>query len=381
MTIGQNKQALLSDVMISFLDLKNINDQYNVEISQALEDVLTSGWYLLGKQLGEFEAQFAQYCGVTHAIGVGNGLDALILILQAYKEMAGWQDGDEVVVPANTYIASILAVSKCQLTPVLVEPTLDSYNIDPTLIESKITERTRAIMPVHLYGQTANMQPIRAIASQYGLKVIEDAAQAHGATCQGVRAGALGDAAGFSFYPGKNLGALGDAGAITTNDDVLADTVRALRNYGSHRKYHNLYKGVNSRLDEMQAAILRVKLRYLDKENEHRRLVAKRYLTEIANPAITLPTMASWGEPAWHLFVVRTADRDKLQQYLTEQGIQTLIHYPVPPHQQPAYREWNHFRLPITEKIHREVLSLPISPIMSEDEVSAVIAAVNNFTP
>lgn len=365
---------------VPFLNLKEPQHRLKEELEAAYQRVIESGWYILGEEVKAFEQEFAAYIGARHCIGVGNGLDALILILQAYKEIYHWHDDDEIVVPANTYIATILAITKCQLTPVLVEPDLQSYNIDPFQIESKITAQTRAIMPVHLYGQTANMRPICTIANKYGLKVIEDAAQAHGASYDGTRAGVLGDAAGFSFYPGKNLGALGDAGAVTTNDDDLADTIKALRNYGSHRKYHNLYQGFNSRLDEIQAAVLRVKLRYLDADNERRRVIAQRYLNEITNPEIIKPMVSSWGIPVWHLFVVRTTDRNKLQEWLTAQGVQTLIHYPVPPHHQPAYREWNDLSFPITERIHREVLSLPIGPVMSEDEVSAVKNAVNSFS-
>ncbi len=367
------------DTTILFLDLKLINQQYRSEIQSAMSRVFDSGWYILGREVQAFENEFAEYCGVNHCVGVGNGLDALILILQAYKELGIMADGDEVIVPANTYIATILAISKVGLKPVLVEPDIKTYDIDPVFIESKLTRRTKAIMPVHLYGQCADMESIDSIARKYNLKVIEDAAQAHGATYKGNKTGSLGDAAGFSFYPGKNLGALGDGGAVTTNDDKLAETIRALRNYGSHKKYYNLFKGINSRLDEMQAAILRVKLKCLDSENKRRNEIARFYREGIKNNAVTLPQISEHGTHVWHLYVVRTKERDRLQQYLTEKGIQTLIHYPVSPHKQPAYQELNSMSLPITEKIHAEVLSLPMSPVMTEADVASVIEVVNDF--
>ncbi|OOE00232.1 aminotransferase [Anoxybacillus kestanbolensis] len=363
--------------MIPFLDLKKINLQYKKEIEAAMARVLESGWYILGKEVEKFEEEFAAYCGTKYAIGVANGLDALTLILKAY----GIGEGDEVIVPANTYIATILAVSACGANPVLVEPDINSYNLDPNKIEEKITSKTKAIMVVHLYGQAANMDPINEVAKKYNLKVIEDAAQAHGAKYKGKRVGNLGDAAGFSFYPGKNLGALGDGGAITTNDSELATKLRALRNYGSHIKYENLYKGVNSRLDELQAAILRVKLPHLDEENEQRRKIAEYYLENIKNPKITLPIVENGDREShvWHLFVIRTESREHLQKTLEEYGVQTLIHYPIPPHKQEAYSEWNHLSYPITEKIHNEVLSLPISPIITIEEVEKIIDVVNQY--
>ena len=372
--------------MIKFLDLKAVNEQYRSEIDSAIKRVLDSGWYLLGGEVSGFEQEFADYCGSEHCLGVANGLDALILILMAYREMGVMTEGDEVIVPANTYIASILAISRAGLKPVLVEPDECTYNLDPNLIESAITEKTKAIMAVHLYGQCAEMDPIHAIAKKHNLKVIEDAAQAHGATYRGRKAGSLCDAAGFSFYPGKNLGALGDGGAVTTNDADLAEAIKALRNYGSQVKYHNKYKGMNSRLDELQAAILRVKLKYLDTDTEKRRAVADYYLSHIPSSREAtlslpkgichLPHVADYGEHVFHLFVVRAPQRDALAKHLAEKGIQTVIHYPIPPHRQEAYPELAGMNLPITEAIHREVLSLPISPVMGMDEVARVVEAL-----
>lgn len=361
--------------MIKFLDLEAVNACYRPMIDESIKRVLDSGWYLLGGECEAFEREFAAYCDVKHCIGVANGLDALNLIINAY----GFGTGDEIIVPANTYIASILAISQNGCSPVLVEPDIQTYNINPDLIESKITSRTKAIMVVHLYGQAVEMAKIWELARKYGLKVIEDAAQAHGACYQGKRTGNLGDAAGFSFYPGKNLGCLGDGGAVTTNDDALADKLRALRNYGSHKKYCNLYKGVNSRLDEIQAALLRVKLEGLDRDNERRRAIARLYREHIRHPRIELPELLSEEGHVWHLFVVRCSERDRLQQYLIEHKIQTLIHYPTPPHQQPAYKEWNHLSLPVTEKIHREVLSLPISPVLTDLEVGTIVRVLAHF--
>ncbi|EDP75579.1 DegT/DnrJ/EryC1/StrS family aminotransferase [Hydrogenivirga sp. 128-5-R1-1] len=363
--------------MIKFLDLKKINLQYKEEILEACKRVLESGWYILGEEVKKFEEGFANYCGTKYAIGVGNGLDALKLIIRGYKELEIFKEGDEIIVPANTYIATILAISENRLKPVFVEPKLDTYLIDPDKIEEKITERTKAIMVVHLYGQTCEMDKIWEIAREYNLKIIEDSAQAHGAFYKDKRTGNLGDASGFSFFPSKNLGALGDGGAITTNDKELAEAIKALRNYGSYKKYENLYKGVNSRLDELQAAILRVKLKYLDKDNQKRKKVAKYYLENIKNEKIVLPKVVT--DSVWHVFVIRTKERDKLQKYLQENEIQTLIHYPIPPHKQEAYKEWNDLSFPITEKIHKEVLSLPISPVMIEEEIKKVVKIVNEF--
>ncbi|MEG0605597.1 MAG: DegT/DnrJ/EryC1/StrS family aminotransferase, partial [Acinetobacter sp.] len=355
--------------MIPFLDLKNVNQQYREELITACTRVIDSGWYIGGNELEQFEQNFANYCGVKFAIGVANGLDALILTLRAWKELGKLQDGDEVIVPSNTYIASILAITANNLTPVLVEPDLATYNIDPLKIEEAITAKTKVILPVHLYGQLADMPTIMQIANKYKLLVLEDSAQSHGAEINGTKAGNWGDASGFSFYPGKNLGALGDAGAITTNDAELAQTLKALRNYGSHEKYKNLFVGVNSRLDEIQAAMLDVKLKHLDAEVNHRRTIAKMYLEGIKNPELSLPLSevdaSQYDQHVWHLFVIRSKKREALQQYLAENGVQTLIHYPIPPHKQQAYKEWNDLSYPISEKIHDEVMSLPIGPTLS----------------
>lgn len=362
--------------MIPFLDLREINAQCREELIEAATMIIDSGWYILGSEVNAFEQEFADYCGVKHCIGVGNGLDALHLILRAMEI----GPGDEVIVPANTYIATWLAVSYTGAKPVPVEPNERTYNIDPNRIEEAVTARTRAILPVHLYGQPADMDPIVEIARRYDLKVIEDAAQAHGARYRGRRAGSLGDAAGFSFYPGKNLGALGDGGAVTTNDDVLAEKIRALRNYGSHKKYYNKVKGFNSRLDELQAAFLRIKLKKLDDWNEKRKIVAARYLRELADkPEIVLPFVPDCTEPVWHLFVVRTRKRDDFQRYLKARGIETLIHYPLPPHQQEAYAEWNDHHYPITEDIHQTILSLPMGPTMGESDIQRVVTACANW--
>ncbi|MFD1359104.1 DegT/DnrJ/EryC1/StrS family aminotransferase [Fictibacillus halophilus] len=361
--------------MISFLDLKAINKQYENEIKQAMAKVLNSGWYILGEEVSSFEREFADYCGVKHCIGVANGLDALSLIIKAFDI----GQGDEVIVPANTYIASILAISANEATPVLVEPNINTYNIDSNLIEEKITNKTKAILAVHLYGQSADMDSINEIAQKYNLKVIEDAAQAHGALYKGKKVGSLGHASGFSFYPGKNLGALGDGGAITTNDDKLADRLKALRNYGSHKKYENLFKGVNSRLDELQAAVLRVKLNYLNSENTNRREIANYYLSNISNPEVLLPKTDGNNEHVWHLFVIRTKNRKSLKQYLERKGVQTVIHYPIAPHHQQAYIEYNSLKFPITELIHEEVISLPISSVLSMKEAKRVVSLINEF--
>jgi dTDP-4-amino-4,6-dideoxygalactose transaminase len=335
----------------------------------------------MGEELKVFEKTFAQYCGVKHCIGVANGLDALILILEAYKELGVFKTDDEVIVPANTYIASILAISKAGLKPVLVEPNINTFNIDPELISKHITTRTKAILPVHLYGQTADMRAINEVAISNGLKVIEDAAQAQGATCMNKKTGNLGDAAGFSFYPGKNLGALGDAGGITTNDERLADVLLALRNFGSHKKYYYKYLVFNSRLDEMQAAVLSVKLKYLDEENAKRREVADVYLNKITNKYVTLPSVASYGTHIWHLFVVRVANRSGFQDYLASNEIQTVIHYPVPPHQQDAYKGVFKMNLPVSEEIHKTAISLPISHVMTAEEIQYVVDVINKYQP
>ncbi len=371
--------------MIPFLDLKTINQQYRAELIEACTRVLDSGWYIGGQELEKFEQHFAQYCGAEFAIGVANGLDALILTLRAWKELGKLQDGDEVIVPANTYIASILAITANNLTPVLVEPDEQSLNISPAAIQAAITAKTKVILPVHLYGQLADMPSILQIAQQYNLLVLEDSAQAHGAQIDGKKAGNWGDASGFSFYPGKNLGALGDAGAITTNDAELAQTLKALRNYGSHEKYKNLFSGVNSRLDEIQAAILDIKLKYLDQEMEKRRQIASLYLNQIQNPYIGLPLIqvdASANlQHVWHLFVIQSEYREELQNFLKDNGVQTLIHYPIPPHKQQAYQAWNDLSFPITERIHAQVLSLPMGPTQTEEETLKVIELCNAFMP
>ena len=369
--------------MIPFLDLKKINLQYREQLVQACTDVIDSGWYIGGNALEQFEQEFASYCGTRYAIGVANGLDALILTLRAWIELGLIKSGDEVIVPANTYIASILAISANGLTPVLVEPNVDSFNIEPNNIKQVITAKTKVILAVHLYGQLADMPAIVQIAKQHDLLVLEDAAQAHGAARDGKKAGAWGDAAGFSFYPGKNLGALGDAGAITTSDENLASMLQALRNYGSHEKYKNLVKGVNSRLDEIQAAMLSVKLKFLEQEIAHRRKIAQIYLNGINNPLIELPYVVTDVEQAkqhvWHLFVIRCEKRQQLQNYLTQNGVQTLIHYPIPPHKQAAYPELNQLSFPTTEKMHDTVLSLPISPVLSIEEAETVVTLCNHF--
>lgn len=366
--------------MIKFLDLQKINLSHQEEIEERLLKTFRSGWYLLGNEVKNFEENLAQYIGTKHAIGVANGLDALRLILRAYIELGIMQKGDEIIVPANTYIASILAISDNGLVPVLVEPNIDNYNIDISKIEKKINSRTKGVMIVHLYGQVIFSSELKNIAEKHGLKIIEDNAQSIGASYHGVKTGALGDAAGFSFYPGKNLGALGDGGAVTTSDDKLAETIRTVANYGSQEKYVNIYQGLNSRLDEIQAAVLDVKLKYIDQENVRRQEIAERYLNEIKNLKITLPNHPnSPEEHVWHIFLIRTEEREKLQKFLLDQGIQTLIHYPIPPHKQMAYADWNDLSFPITEKIHNEVLSLPISPVMTEDEVEKVISTINFF--
>ncbi len=368
--------------MIKFLDLYKVNQQYESEIKKAVNEVLDNGWYILGEADKRFEQHYAAYCGTKHCIGVANGLDALTLILRAYKELGMMKDGDEILVAANTYIASILAISENGLVPVLIEPNPHTYNIEPEHLEKHITPRTRGILPVHLYGQLCDMAPILRIAKQYRLHVIEDAAQSQGAvqTADGRKSGNIGEIAGHSFYPGKNLGAMGDAGAVTTNDDELAATIRALANYGSHKKYVNEYKGVNSRLDEIQAAVLDVKLKYLDRDNDRRREIAKIYLNEITNPALVLPYYSGNADHVFHLFVVLCQERERLQQYLNKHDIQTVIHYPIPPHRQKAYTEWNGLSLPVTEQIHDRALSIPISPVMEMQEVENIVSTLNQFT-
>ncbi len=363
--------------MIKFLDLKKINDSFQPELDEAVLRIIHSGWFLIGEELKSFESQYASYIGSPYAVGVANGLDALRLIFHAYIELGRLQEGDEIIVPANTYIASMLAITDNRLKVVLVEPDIHSFNLDPTFLEKSITPKTKGILLVHLYGQNAMHPEIKRIAEQYNLLLIEDNAQAIGCYAGNVRTGAIGHAAGHSFYPGKNLGALGDAGAVTTSDRILADTVAALGNYGSRKKYVNEMKGLNSRLDEIQAAVLKLKLKRLDTDNERRQTIASFYLNKIENRRIILPGKVN--DHVWHLFVVRCRERDTLQRHLTDSGIQTIIHYPMPPHKQYAYKEWNQFTFPITEQIHNEVLSLPISPVMEDTEVEAVINAVNEF--
>ena len=366
--------------MIKFLDLQQINAPYEAAFEAKLKLVSAKGWYILGDEVKAFEADFSNYCGTKHCIGVGNGLDALVLIFRAYIELGQLNKGDEVIVPANTYIASILAILQADLVPVLVEPDVDTFNISPDLIIANLSPKTKAVLAVHLYGQLANMESINRIAKQHGLLIIEDAAQAHGAiNTQGFKAGNLSDAAGFSFYPGKNLGALGDAGAVTTNNNDLAKMIFSLRNYGSEQKYYNDHIGYNSRLDELQAGFLNVKLPHLDTENEQRKVIANRYLSEISNPKIVLPQYNGGRHHVFHLFVIRTENREALQKHLLDFGIQTMIHYPIPPHKQKALLEWNNRSFPITEKIHREVLSLPISPVMTVDETSEIIKIINQY--
>lgn len=361
--------------MIKFLDLEKINNRFRDEFESRIKKILDKGWYLLGEEDKNFEHDFAQFCGSKYCIGVANGLDALNLIIKAY----GFKAPDEIIVPANTYIASILAISQNGCTPVLVEPDINTYNINPDLIEEKITDKTKAILVVHLYGQAVNMSKIWDIAKKYNLKIIEDSAQAHGAIYQGKRTGNLGDASGFSFYPGKNLGCLGDGGAVTTSDEELANKIRAIRNYGSNIKYHNIYKGVNSRLDEIHAAVLDVKLKYLDDDNKRRRDIAKYYKDNIKNPKIILPQIYDENAHVWHVFAIRTQNRDELQSYLKENQIETLIHYPIPPHKQECYKEWNHLSFPITEEIHKTILSIPMSPVLTNEEVEKVVSVINAY--
>ena len=365
--------------MIKFLDLKKINAQHEQELKEAANRVIDSGWFLMGKELETFEKNYANFCGAKYALGVANGLDALRLIFKAYIELGIMKQGDEVIVPANTYIASVLAISDNGLIPVFIEPNMKTYNLDSSKIEVAITSKTKAILTVHLYGQNSIDVQMLDICAKHSLKLVEDSAQSHGAIWNRKVMGNIGDAAGHSFYPGKNLGALGDAGAVTTNDKILAKTIEALRNYGSHKKYENLYQGLNSRLDELQAAFLNVKLKYIQNDIIERRQVANFYLKKIKNPVIILPKVLNEEGHVWHLFVIRCKDRDVLQKYLTENGIQTLIHYPIPPHKQLAYKEMNEDSYPITEKIHKEVLSLPISHVMTKNEVEIVINVVNNF--
>jgi len=365
--------------MIPFLDLKRENERYAFEIKDALARVVDSGWFILGKEKEKFENEFATYCGVNHCIGVGNGLDALRLILMAYIELGKMQEGDEIILPANTFIATALAVSQCGLRPVLADCNIDTYNIDPVSVQDKITNRTKAIIAVHLYGQTAPMNELDLIAKDHNLILIEDAAQAHGSVYNGKKAGNLADAAAFSFYPVKNLGALGDAGAVTTNDKELAEIVKSLSNYGSESKYINKYKGLNSRLDEIQAAILSVKLRYLDTENLKRREIATFYSQNIKNKDITLPVVENTERHVFHQYVIRCKERDALQEYLLQENIQTQIHYPVAIHKQEAYKEMSGLSFPVAKIVQNQVLSLPIYPSLTKNELNRIVKILNSW--
>tara|TARA_B110000211_G_C14082685_1_gene555313 strand:+ start:609 stop:1706 length:1098 start_codon:yes stop_codon:yes gene_type:complete len=365
--------------MIKFLDLQKINAQYNQELKDTANRVIDSGWYLMGNELESFQKNYAAFCGVQYCLGVANGLDALRLIFKAYIEMGLMEKGDEVIVPANTYIASVLAISDNDLVPVFVEPNLETYNLDANNIEAVITVKTKAILTVHLYGQNSIDDQMLTICSTHNLKLIEDAAQSHGANWNDKISGGIGDAAGHSFYPGKNLGALGDAGAVTTNDQVLARTISTLRNYGSEKKYENIYKGLNSRLDEIQAAFLNVKLKYIQDDIDNRRKVADYYLDNIKNENIILPTVTEQKGHVWHLFVLRSNKRKELQYYLNKNNIQTIIHYPIPPHKQLAYSEFENLSFPITEKLSHEVLSLPMDPTITTKDLDKIITVLNNF--
>lgn len=365
--------------IVKFLDLRAVTAKYSGEIIEAVKRVIDSGRYLQGTENERFENNYSQYIGSKYTIGCANGLDALIWIFRAYIEMGVMKPGDEVIVPANTYIASILAITENQLKPILVEPNIDTYQIDDSKIETVISERTKAILIVHLYGQCAYTSRIGAICKKYNLRLIEDNAQAHGCKYKGRKTGNIGDAAGHSFYPGKNLGALGDAGAVTTNDECLAKTIRALANYGSSKKYVFDFCGRNSRLDEIQAAILDVKLKYLDEDIELRKQIAQFYMEKIKTPYIILPKIMDWDSHVFHLFTVRCKDRDALQKYLADNGVETIIHYPIPPHKQECYKEWNNICFPITEQIHNEELSLPMGPTLSKPELKKVVDLINQY--
>ncbi|WP_276974387.1 DegT/DnrJ/EryC1/StrS family aminotransferase [Flavobacterium filum] len=366
--------------MIKFYDLHKINQRYETAFHEKMEQFLQRGWYILGEEVNVFEENFASFCQSKYCIGVGNGLDALVLIFKAYIELGKLQKGDEVIVPANTYIASILAILQADLVPVLVEPKLETYNLNPDLIAEKITSKTKAILVVHLYGQLAEMDKIEAIAKQHNLLIVEDAAQSHGAEWGvGSKELGVGSAKAYSFYPSKNLGCMGDGGAVVTNDTALDKTIRALRNYGSEQKYVNDYIGINSRLDELQAAFLNVKLPDLASDNQKRRQIAKRYLSEIKNDKITLPYYDGSTNHVFHLFVIRTEKRKELQDYLKANGIEAMIHYPIPPHQQKALAAFNSLSFPITEKFHQEVLSLPMSPVLTDEELNYIIQVINRY--
>lgn len=365
--------------MIKFLDLQKITQKYSAEIHEAVAGVIDSGWYLTGIENQKFETNYANFIGAKHCIGVANGLDALRLILRAYIEMGQMNAGDEIIVPANTFIASILAITDNGLVPVFVEPDINTYQIDDRKIVEAVTPKTKGIMIVHLYGQCAYTDTIGNICKKYNIKLIEDNAQAHGCKFNGITTGSLGDAAGHSFYPGKNLGAFGDAGAVTTNDEHLAEVIRTLANYGSSHKYIFDYQGLNSRLDEIQAAILDVKLKHLNADNKRRKEIARYYIENITNPAIITPVVKDWDSNVFHIFPIRCKQRDELQKYLVEKDVQTIIHYPVPPHKQACYKKWNDLSFPITEQIHREELSLPISQVLTDEEVEMVVKYINSF--
>jgi dTDP-4-amino-4,6-dideoxygalactose transaminase len=365
--------------MIKFLDLKKINNQYAEQLKDIASEVIDSGWYIRGSRCAEFETRLSRYIDADHVISVGSGLDALRIIFMAYIELGVLVKGDEVIVPANTYIASILAITDNDLVPVFVEPDELTYNIDIAKIEKQITSRTKAIMIVHLYGQACWSDELSMLSKSYNLKIIEDNAQAIGAYWRGKRTGSLGDAAGFSFYPGKNLGALGDGGAITTSNEKLAEVAQALSNYGSAKKYENSYKGLNSRLDEIQAGFLNLKLSNIDRDNNHRIEIAKYYVENIKNEKIILPIIQDWKSHVFHLFVIRTSNRNDLQNYLEKNSIETLVHYPIPVHRQIAYKEYSYLNLAITERMQKEILSIPISPVMTQEDVQTVVSALNNY--
>ena len=365
--------------MIPYLNLKKLNTPYEAAFLEKTKAFFEKGRYILGEEVLRFEQEFADYCNTSHCIGVGNGLDALLLIFRAYKELGILKEGDEIIVPANTYIASILAIINAGLTPKLVDTNLLNYNLTLEVLQNEITQHTKGVLMVHLYGQVTDALAIKTFCKDFGLLLIEDAAQAHGAVGNGMKAGTIGDAAGFSFYPGKNLGCLGDGGAVTTNNAALANCIRSLRNYGSELKYHNLYKGINSRLDELQAAFLRLKLPDLDFDNKTRQGIAKRYLSEITNPLVVLPFVADFDAHVFHVFPVRVENREEFQQYLMQHEIQTLIHYPIPPHKQEAMKEFHSLNLPISELIHQQIVSLPLNPSLTVAEQDFIIEKINGF--
>ncbi|HLW42498.1 MAG TPA: DegT/DnrJ/EryC1/StrS family aminotransferase [Flavobacterium sp.] len=365
--------------MIPYLDLKKLNEPYQQAFLDKTKNILEKGRFILGDELLQFEQEFAVYCNVSHCIGVANGLDALTLIFKAYIELGVLKPNDEIIVPANTYIASILAIINAGLTPKLVDTNLLNYNLTLEVLQNQVSQHTKGVLMVHLYGQVTDAAAIKTFCKDFGLLLIEDAAQAHGAVENGLKAGNIGDAAGFSFYPGKNLGCLGDGGAVTTNNSLLANCIRSLRNYGSELKYHNVYKGVNSRLDELQAAFLRIKLKDLDFDNARRRGIARKYMDKMTNPLIVLPYVADFESHVFHIFAVRTEDRSVFQEYLLEHGIQTLIHYPIPPHKQEAMQDFDHLSLPVSELIHKQIVSIPLYPSLTVEEQEFIIEKINNW--